>query len=229
MTLFARREDPVSGIDTALGAKVVDAKDTAGVIRAVIAFANGDTTPPWITRARETSEDSDQFVVGSGMDFEIVDAMAAKTVAEHDIEQERRMAIDVLADAAKSVPDLAKRLRTEQRAGRRSNIRLSPLLVLKSDRISINFMMVGPASNSTGWVLFAAALLGQNARGDRTDLGRCQLGSCRRFFVVERGKIGKPQTKYCCDDHRLEQHALNAAGRQRRSRAAKKPKARRSI
>lgn len=229
MTLLAKEEDPVSGLDTALGAALADTKGTDGLIRAVVAFANGDISPPWWERAHETESGGDYLVSEKGaFESEVVDESQAKAIAEHQIEQERQFAADVLADAATGLPELIRRLRSEQRSGSRTKVRLAPMLVLKPDRVTVNFVMTGLSNSSGGWVLFAAALLGQGARNGSTDLGRCHLDSCRRFFLIGRGKIGKPQTKYCCDKHRLEQHALDASERQRRSRATKKAKVRKA-
>jgi hypothetical protein len=54
-------------------------------------------------------------------------------------------------------------------------------------------------------------------------LCRCQLKSCGGFFFEIQPPTGRPQRKYCCSDHMLEAHRLDAPKRMKkfRKRAAR--------
>ena len=59
-----------------------------------------------------------------------------------------------------------------------------------------------------------------------SDLCRCQLEECQRFFLaVDSGKSGgRTRRTYCSDEHMLEKHRKTSAARVARSRARRKGK-----
>ena len=61
-------------------------------------------------------------------------------------------------------------------------------------------------------------LLLDPARGYGSDLCKCQLESCGRYFLVKRRKRGLPRRKYCGDAHMLKAHAAQSTSRVRNSR-----------
>lgn len=85
-------------------------------------------------------------------------------------------------------------------------------------RLRFHWRVTGPP-DATPWLMLAGVML---QRPDAPEIGLCKLERCSRFFFVRRGANGRPQTKYCCEDHRLEQHALGAGDRQRNARKARK-------
>lgn len=222
-------------VGDALGIDPTMVEDPADLIRAVVAFANAETTPPIETRLPPLFDDEGWFPVGEEGPYLVyvadepqprfVDEAEALRIAYVRIEQDRQFAIDAMNSAADGLQSLISWVRKVQSTGKRSGIALIPVLDLSDQHFSLKWKFSGPSS-ADGWVMFTIALLGSSAVDEQTDVGRCQLESCGRFFVIERGKVGKPQTKYCCDEHRLEQHSALAAERQRRSRARKKELAR---
>ena len=224
--IIAMEGPPFSGLDDALGADVDDTRNPSDVLRAVIQFANSEVTPHWWTRAREAQAGL-WLVTNDDGETEAVDHDVARAVAEHQIEMERAFAAEVLDRAVEGAGPLVRRLRAARQAGLRIRVRMEPSIQFTSGGgLRLRWNLTGPTGDSRGWALFAGALLAEQANNDKTELGRCRLESCRRFFLVERRGVGAPQTKYCCEEHRLEAHSLGAADRQRRSRAARKDRAR---
>lgn len=223
----AKEGPPFSGLDDALGVDVQNTRQPSDVVRAVIYFANRDATPSWMTRAQESEDGGLWTARNSDGEWEVVDFDTARAVAAHQIEQERAFAVEVLDRAAEGTGPLVKCLLAARRAGLRTRVRMEPSINFKHDGgVRLFWNYTGPTGDSRGWTLFAGALLAEQASGDKTNVGRCRLESCRRFFVIDRRRVGAPQTKYCCEQHRLEAHSLSAADRQRRSRADRKARAR---
>jgi hypothetical protein len=62
------------------------------------------------------------------------------------------------------------------------------------------------------------ALLLDDRRGFREKLCECQWGPCGFLFFEIQPPTGRPQRKYCCSDHMLKAHDLNAAERMKKYR-----------
>lgn len=139
------------------------------------------------------------------------------------VDRERALAIEMLEAAVAGHDVLAGWIGSSPQVALLQKIYLTPTLFFEPGRERMYWRPVGPPV-ATPWILLAGAML---LTTREPEVGRCRLQTCQRFFVIERGKVGKPQTKYCSEDHRLAQHALGATDRKRRSREdAKKDKSR---
>ena len=58
-----------------------------------------------------------------------------------------------------------------------------------------------------------------NHMNGRKSISKCRLESCGKFFPVEHGKAGRPQTEYCCTEHRKKQHEKDSVTRHASMRA----------
>jgi len=146
-----------------------------------------------------------------------------------NVTQERALAVDILAAAVAGHDVLAQRLAADPQIATLAKISQTPTLFFEPGRERLHWRLIGPPVAGP-WILLAGTML--LTKGE-PEVGRCTLASCQRFFVVELGKPGKPQRKYCGEEHRLQQHALGANDRQKRSRKKRqeeetKRKARRS-
>lgn len=211
----------------ALGVEERDSYGFADLVRAVIDFANGETSPSLETRIAQSPSEPDQYLVwdaAADIDaVERVDLATARTVAENFIQWERRFAMAMLAAAAVGERALIKWIRDQVNNGRRSGVVFSPRLKISSGAVKVEYAIEAGEPCAIGWVMFASALIAQETTDGRTQVGRCQLESCGHFFLMTRtGKAGRPRASYCTDAHRQKQHESNAAERQRRARAARK-------
>jgi hypothetical protein len=68
------------------------------------------------------------------------------------------------------------------------------------------------------WAMLAAIIIRDTTDGSLTDIGRCHLESCGKYFRIVRGGIGKPNRKYCCSTHMLTAHKLGSTQRSRDKR-----------
>ena len=59
-----------------------------------------------------------------------------------------------------------------------------------------------------------------------TDLCRCRLQTCAKFFLVEPAKVGRPRREYCSNEHREEFFRQQSGERVKRSRERAKARAR---
>ena len=151
----------------------------------------------------------------------------ALELAKEMIEKDRAFACGLLDAAVIGKRELVARLRQAHEAGEVAfddpglhavtSIRLVEQVEFVGDEIRFR-PSVEHTHDRDQAILYMALSIARIFMGEQTVIGRCQLESCRRFFIIERGKIGRPQTDYCCEEHRLEQHSLQAAERQRRSR-----------
>lgn len=204
---------------SALGAENDVINELQDVITAVVRFANGEAKISY----RDRLESGEASLFANSLHGVNIDGETAESVAKDIFATELRFAADLLDAAAAGRTKLVARLRAETGAGKNSSIAMRPLLRFgPGGRVAVDWQVTGDVDNSQGWVLFACALLAAGAEGEQTAVGRCQLESCGRFFKIARGGNGRPQTRYCCDEHRLERHALEATKRQRRARAVKK-------
>jgi hypothetical protein len=190
------------------------------VVTEVIDFANGTITPPWQGRMQPLGESEDEgFVVWTDADAELVDTETARAHAEREIEAERQFAVNLLTSAARGIDDLTSFVVREVRRGVTSSFSMRPTLRVSGSRVLLRWALQGPLK-MTGRVIFAGALLASRPHGRQTDIGRCQLSSCEKFFKIDWSEGNRPRTRYCNPEHRIAFHQQHAAERKRRSRAA---------
>lgn len=152
-------------------------------------------------------------------DYVPADTEEARVAAEKQIDFEIEFTRHVLAKAAEGVGPLVESLRRRPFGPKMfSLIRMVPAPTIKADSIQMAWRLTGPGSAALPWVAFAGSLLGSSPRGRMTDVGRCQLESCGRFFLIDWNEGNRPRTKYCCPEHRLEQNKLGATKRKQESR-----------
>jgi len=215
-------------IPFALGGWADQIGTTQDIVNAVIAFANGDVSldPEIVAETLfATGEYATTFAVRSDQDEWIaISKDEALVKAKHTIEFERKLAIEMLADAAQGTAQLSRCLTEWVNQGRKSNITMRPRLSINKDRVKLSWVFQGP-STPRGWIYFAASVIASESPGNDTNIARCQLATCGRFFAVQRKGVGKPATRYCKVEHMREQHRLNSTERTRRARARKKTQA----
>jgi hypothetical protein len=68
-------------------------------------------------------------------------------------------------------------------------------------------------------IVLGEVLLLATSRDFRHKLCQCQWEPCGLFFFEIKPPTGRPQRKYCGEDHMLKAHDLNAAGRMKKSRS----------
>ena len=210
--------------------------DLDQVVDAVIDFANGDVRPPWKTRAYDTRAlarsvglrpppSNQAWIVVSDTDIVHTDAKTARKIVEEGIRRDREFVVALLDFAVAGRATLARKLGALAKPGSSIGISLTPRIHIEGERVSLDWQVEGGALGARSYAKVAAAQLAIRAsKDDQTAIGRCHLESCRRFFLIPRGEPGKPRTKYCKPEHRLKYHSENAAERQRRSRAARRPR-----
>jgi len=102
-----------------------------------------------------------------------------------------------------------------------TRIEARPFLRKKRGGVSLGYRAI--INNGAAFYAFVAVLLLDRRPGLGRDLRRCELKSCRRFFLVRHGR-GRPQNRFCSSEHLRSAHDLEAADRMRRLRAARKRK-----
>jgi hypothetical protein len=198
----------------------------------VIAFANGDIRPNWSTRAYAVPGGAFVVLDDKGQSLGAFADWRAEALVNERIDEERVFAAAMLDAAAAGSQRLLVFLQDAADRGLTMNVRMMPAMrfvekhKIRGPRARVRWEIVGSTPDSRGWTLFAGALLAQVESND-TDISRCKLATCRRFFVIKRGELGKVRRHYCSPEHRIEQHARESADRQRRSRAARRKQARR--
>lgn len=183
---------------------------TNHVITSVVAFANGELSP--VGHGRDTVP-----IIGSIGDPDAPDAVRDFHVAVAQAKRpEHIFAVQMLEAAEASYTALNNFIIDSIGTGHRSLARLGGKLVVVdgAPHLQTNEVRGDPYE----WVMHAAVTLASSARGDETDIGRCRLKSCSKFFVIQRGRVGKPAKRYCSENHRLDQHAIEAGERKRNSR-----------
>lgn len=199
--------------------------DPSSLIGWAVSFANRDFYPGWGTRAKSITDDEWVVIDLHAPKLKPVDVATARAAAEEVIAREHRHAVAML-DAAASGRLALIRFLAELPNDMNESCLFSPQWEVSRDRrqIRLVWLMLRNIEHLgyVGRLNFVAALLASSADDEQTAVGRCHLDSCRRFFVIEKGSTGRPQTRYCCEEHRLQRHALEAAERQRRARASRK-------
>ena len=207
----------------ALGTTVsANAIPSEAVIDAVIAFANGDTTPDLVgymtgvvlPEGGTLYYDVIRDVGAGNFDSPIwVDESWNPSVspnwvdespdvqvqiAHKRIEKERRRAVDVLARAAEGSEQLCKTLLKMRGQEMARSVLMRPYLTFNEQGSSASrtWIIEGP-SHANGWILFAGIEINASAKDGKTDIGRCHWDKCGRFFRIEPKGRGKPARSYC--------------------------------
>jgi len=233
------RESPTA-IDKAFGKSERPVYDDADLIQRVIEFANGETD-------RRPAADSYRFALAMDLDLfpDVEDgriineakynALVAKLVPEEEVNsllaRDKLNAVRVLRAAATDHKQLIEWInswrarygdsigmgrRPKIGATARSSLQITWPLELDSS---------APGGDVPNALAYVAALMLSDLNNCRTNLGYCRLPECGRFFVVERGKPGKPRRDYCSTAHMKAAHERNSARRHQVSRERKKAEA----
>lgn len=145
----------------------------------------------------------------------------ARILVEDLIDLDRQYAIEVLEKAVAGRSILIGELEDWVRRKRELVITMVPIVRVAGSDARIEWQLRGPEMGASNWVILAAGLIAGRAQDNQTGIGRCQLETCQRFFVLPKGERGKPRVKYCKPECRLERHARSASERQRRHRSKK--------
>lgn len=243
-------EMTVGGIGDALGAKDRPVAELTEVVDAVIRFANGEIRPDWKTRAfamakyhrAQLQKNLDEFkaLKKRGIDADahikqvrnelrgeylvqiegvrgFTDEKTAKAIHEAEIDEEVVFARKLMTTAASGREPVAVLFGS---GVLKTPVTLEPKPSIRGGRAFLQWKLVGPSRDSRPWVEFAALLLAMTER-EITDVGQCQLESCGKFFRIDWHEGNRPRTRYCCQEHRLEQNRLGATKRKQESRKAK--------
>lgn len=197
-------------VPIAFGGTAKSVRDQADLIPAVIAFANDRT-------AKESERVYAEEMLAA--------AAAGRPQLVAWIRNAIHSRMHIPYDAFKRLAERRPQHREsfEWQAQRLTRVRLKPVVSFDPD-FTLSYELVGVGADE--WTRFTAAVIA--ARGAETDIARCRLATCGKFFqVVRDGRRGKPQTRYCCNRHMLEQHKLNATRRSQNARAKLKAKTRR--
>ena len=155
-----------------------------------------------------------------------------KKISESEIDKavtrDQQRAKNVLTEAIQNLAALKTRL---QRYAANSEGRLgivrTPVLIQRENDIRIEWTLREGESGWSGLInilSYASALLITDEDHVRRDLCRCNLDTCSKFFFAKKSKsgVGKPRTRYCCDEHMRQAHEMDNARRQRVSKARKR-------
>jgi hypothetical protein len=189
-------------------------------------FASHEVTNAWIAAGRAKRE-AGEITLEQQLDLErpyVLEAVA-RPQAEAQIYAERQYAIEVLDQAAQGLTAISTWFRKGKNRvyhKHTPSISFTPYLnPAANGLIDLIWRMTGPNSRSQEWVELAGAMAAKAAKGEQTDVGRCQLESCRKFFLIDWHSGNRPRTKYCCQEHRLENNASQATERKRKLRVRK--------
>ena len=217
-------------IDYALGTNFDTAFVLENVVDGVIAFANGDVrpNPERHLYAVATADDGTELFFGNHpgtRNATLVPRKEALAQFSRHVEDDRSRAIEVLDIAAKGLTSLSAFLRTIGDIEEAVDLAMNLTMTFdKSGRAVMGWRISGP-SMCRGWAMVAALLVTESAHGDLTEVGRCQLDSCQRFFRIKRDGPGKPSRKYCpyfgddpLESHMEKAHALASTARSQKKR-----------
>ena len=144
------------------------------------------------------------------------------------VTNDQQRAKNVLTEAIQDLAALKTRLQryAANREGRLGIVR-TPVLIQQDKDLRIEWTL---REGESGWstliniLSYAAALLITDEDHVRRDLCRCNLDTCSKFFFAKKSKsgVGKPRTRYCCDEHMQKAHEMDNARRQRISKEKKR-------
>jgi hypothetical protein len=227
-------------VERFLGAPPDSIRDDSDLVRQVMALANREadlgslrsyyrsvmrtealsSTPrPIGGRKRAETDDIKQMV-----DPKPSASSITNTQPDHFVQRDIQFARDLLACACLGRTELEAFLRGQARSAELTSVVISRTRVIFSANGGATIERVPDIEplvfyGCAAVLTHAAIVLLSNDAACRTNLGRCRLAECGRFFTIERGKTGRPRTDYCSQDHMLRAHASAAAERQRRSQA----------
>ena len=124
----------------------------------------------------------------------------------------------IKTDTRKARADLAEEVR---RAGERIAIR--PSYIVTKSGVEV-FYRHFPADLEAA-IGYALLLLLDPTRGYGSDLCRCKLAECGRFFLAIKPPTGRPRRDYCCEEHLEAAREKSSVDRVRAFRAREKAKA----
>ena len=124
----------------------------------------------------------------------------------------------IRTDTRKARADLAEEVR---RAGERIAIR--PSYIVTKSGVEV-FYRHFPADLEAA-IGYALLLLLDPTRGYGSDLCRCKLAECGRFFLAIKPPTGRPRRDYCCEEHLEAAREKSSVDRVRAFRAREKAKA----
>ena len=124
----------------------------------------------------------------------------------------------IKTDTRKARADLAEEVR---RAGERIAIR--PSYIVTKSGVEV-FYRHFPADLEAA-IGYALRLLLDPTRGYGSDLCRCKLAECGRFFLAIKPPTGRPRRDYCCEEHLEAAREKSSVDRVRAFRAREKAKA----
>jgi hypothetical protein len=193
--------------------RLVDVGKLANKTRAGNKFS-AEEFPAW------SEEQEENVLFFSARGGGLVDRATALAEFAAEVRAEREYAIGALKAASDGIGPLVQLLKTfHENIETEVDIALYPLLIYdQSGRPKLGWGVSGSHDRTT-WVKFAALVIADRASGKLTDVGRCQLDSCGRFFRIERNGPGKPSRKYCPGtDHMERAHALASTARSQKKR-----------
>lgn len=228
------RESPAisdpNHIDYLLGTNFGTSFVLDNVIDGVIAFANGDAAPDPKHHVRLLdigtlkADGHEVYLLRGGKEAFTSDHAEATKGFVTQVQQDRLKIAEILRVASEGLTSLAKYLhtyKTDDRGDLLGEVDIGLYPTLKFDpsgRPALGWRVSGPTYR-VDWAKLAAVLIAENADGDSTEIGRCHLASCGRFFRIRRAGPGKPSRKYCPGtDHMKQAHELTSTDRSRRKR-----------
>ena len=124
----------------------------------------------------------------------------------------------IRTDTRKARADLAEEVR---RAGERIAIR--PSYIVTNSGVEVSYRHF-PADLEAA-IGYALLLLLDPTRGYGSDLCRCKLAECGRFFLAIKPPTGRPRRDYCCEEHLEAAREKSSVDRVRAFREREKAKA----
>jgi hypothetical protein len=196
------------------------------IAEATLAFANGATLKLL---------GKDTFFKGRRVDDEILKGFFARRTASRDKAPSDHKGKVTTDEFQKYAAGFHEAIRENIR-GDISRSLLDPSAVARSivERDDTAFLHVNPIVHATArglqltyhhrfasfidLVVFGLILLVDESRPFREKLCECHLQSCRLFFFEIKPPTGRPQRRYCSEEHLKAAHAQNAPRRMRKIR-----------
>jgi len=233
-------EPTPTAMDRAFGRSQRPVRNDSDFVFRVMEFANGETdTRPMATVTRQmlgmASGWKPPCLPNGEIDEDLAEDQLSELVDQSDVE----FLISGLRDNTKKVlhaaatnPDRLLEWLNKWRARHGSAIgivRRPEMAVDGRGRLKILWQLDidnwSPGADFNKALAYVAALLLGDQDGCRSNLGFCHLPECGKYFVVERGRPGKPRRDYCSTKHMKTAHERDSARRHRESRERKKAEA----
>jgi hypothetical protein len=202
---------PTTELAAALGAQAVQVNLPMDVVRAVVAFANGDVAPAPkqfvpTQQGRHLYPDQYYYRWYRALGGKPLLGDETEAIAEQFISFQQQYAREVLGHAAQGTAQLLQWIETMfSQDGYTGVSQYITLYRRENNRPKLRWEMAGPSSPQ-GWINYAATIIAATAdeKGEQqTCVGQCKWKQCGRFFLVDRKGKGKPARYYCPrTDHR---------------------------